>query len=292
LLIKSIFYGLANSLVPKKYILKRIKLLSSYISLVPYFDDMIEEFKQIDLLLELHKYYYVNPYKYSILAKLVRNTINYEFSNTNLVTPKINTIYNILKTNEEKTMLTLILSTEFNFIEKSIKCNYHIDQIIFSNFDSICNVLLANKFLSSLNSNEINNNVLRVLSSNNLITKWIESNKCLISDFWVEENYKLLFFTRFLNINKQKQDYKFKIVIKINKFLHLLRLCAKRKVKNNNIERKVKMFDLLKEIKTFDPKITVPVLKNGSYVFQQQKQDGVVEKGSFSIRSLKLVWGI
>lgn len=271
-LMKSIFYELANSLVPKKYILKRIKLFSTYISLVPYFDVMIEEFKQTDLLLELHKYYYVNPYKYNILAKLVRNTFNYEFNDPNIITPKINIINNILKTNEEKTMLTLILSTEFNFIDKSIKYNYHIDQLILSNYDSICNVLLANKFLSSINSNEINYNVLRVLTENNLLTKWIESNKCLISDFWVDENYKLLLFTRFLSVNKQKQDHKFKIIIRINKLLHLLRLCAKRKVKNNKIERKVKMFDLLKEIKTFSPKMTVPVLKNGSYIFQQQKQ--------------------
>ena len=43
-------------------------------------------------------------------------------------------------------------------------------------------------------------------------------------------------------------------------------------IKNNNIERKVKMFDLLKEIKTFGPKLTIPVLKNGSHIFQQQKQ--------------------
>lgn len=272
-LIKDLFYTLANSLVPRKYILKRIKLFSTYISLVPYFNIMTEEFKDSKLLFELHKYYYVNPYNYDALAKFVRNIIQYE-----IISPespsmfKITNIYNILKTDDEKNMLTLILSTEYNFINNSIKSNNHIDQIIFNNSDSICNILHSSKFLSSINYNPINYNVLKVLTGNNLLTKWIENNKCLISDFWIEENYKLLLFTRFLRVGKQKQDYKFKTIIRINKLLHLLRLYAKRKVKSNKIERKVKMFDLLKEIKTFCPKTSVPVLKNGSYVFQQQKQ--------------------
>lgn len=272
-LMKDLFYVLANSLVPKKYILKRIKLFSTYISLVPYFNIMIEEFKNADLLIDLHKYYYVVPYKYEVLAKLVRNIIHYE-----LISPdspamfKTNHIFNILKTDDEKIMLTLILSTEYNFVNNSIKLNHHVDQIISTNYDPICTILHSTKFLTSINSNQINYNVLRVLSANNLLTKWIENNKCLISDFWVEENHKLLLFTRFLSVSKQKQDYKFKTIIRINKLLHLLRLCAKRKVKTNNIERKVKMFDLLKEIKTFSPKLTVPVLKNGSHIFQQQKQ--------------------
>ena len=272
-LMKDLFYVLSNSLVPKKYILKRIKLFSTYISLVPYFNIMIEEFKNADLLIDLHKYYYVVPYKYEVLAKLVRNIIQYE-----LISPdspamfKTNHIFNILKTDDEKIMLTLILSTEYNFVNNSIKINHHVDQIISTNYDSICTILHSTKFLSSINYNQINYNVLRILTTNNLLTKWIENNKCLISDFWVEENHKLLLFTRFLSVNKQKQDHKFKIIIRINKLLHLLRLYAKRKVKTNNIERKVKMFDLLKEIKTFSPKLTVPVLKKGSHIFQQQKQ--------------------
>jgi hypothetical protein len=272
-MMKDIFYVLSNSLVPRKYILKRIKLFSTYISLVPYFDVMISEFKDSKLLLELHKYYYVNPYKYENLAKLVRNIIQYELIDNN--SPgllKITNIHNLLKTEDEKNMLVLILSTEYNYVYSSIKFNYHIDQIISSNYDSICNILHSSKFLTSINNNQINYNVLRVLTTNNLLTKWIETNRCSISDFWIEENYRLLFFTRFLRVSKQKQDYKFKAIIGINKLLHLLRLCAKKKVKNNKIERKVKMFDLLKEIKTFSPKITVPVLKNGSYVFQQQRQ--------------------
>lgn len=265
-LMKNIFYSLGNSLVPRKYILKRIKLFSSYISLVPYFDIMIEEFKDSKLLLELHKYYYVVPYKYQVLARLIRNIFQYDMTGIS----KIANILNILKTDDEKIMLTLILSTEFNFIDdKTIKYNYHIDKIIVSNYDSICTVLIASKFLSSINYNEINYNVLRVLTSNKLLTKWIETNKCLLSNFWIEENFKLLFFTRFLCIGKQKQN---QTIIKVNKTLHLLRLYAKRKVKNNKIERTVKMFDLLKEINTFSPQISIPVLKNGSNNYQQQKQ--------------------
>jgi hypothetical protein len=272
-LMKDLFYVLSNSLVPRKYILKRIKLFSTYISLVPYFNIMIEEFKDSKLLFELHKYYYFVPYKYEILAKLVRNVIQYELISPESPTIfKINNMFDILKTDEEKTMLTLILSTEYNFIHNSLKFNHHIDQIISTNYDPICTILHSTKFLSSINFNKINYNVLRVLTTNNLLTKWIENNKCLISDFWVDENYKLLLFTRFLSVSKQKYDHKFKTILRINKLLHLLRLYAKRKVKNNNIERKVKMFDLLKEIKTFSPKLTVPVLKNGSYIFQQQKQ--------------------
>jgi len=275
-LMKDLFYVLANSLVPKKYILKRIKLFSTYISLVPYFNIMTEAFKDSKLLFELHKYYYVNTYKYDELAKFVRNIIQYEIISPDSTSMfKITNIYNILKSEDEKIMLGLILSTEYNFVyntHNTLKFNHHIDKIISTNYDQICTILHSTKFLTSINSNQINYNVLRVLTTNNLLTKWIETNKCLISDFWVEENYKLLLFTRFLSVSKQKQDYKFKTILRINRLLHLLRLCAKRKIKKNNINRKVKMFDLLKEIKTFSPKLTVPVLKNGSYVFQQQKQ--------------------
>jgi SAM-dependent methyltransferase len=270
---KDVFYVLANSLVPRKYILKRIKLFSTYISLIPYFDIMIQEFKDKEVLLELHKHYYVVPYKYEVLSKLINNIIQYEIiTPDSIVLTDITNIYNILKTEEEKMMLNIILSTEYSIPDKKIKFNHYFDQIVFNNYTSICNKLHSSKFLSSINTNQINKNILNILSINNLLTKWIENNKSLISDFWIDENYKLLFFTRFLHLGKQKQNYKFKTIINVNKFLHLLRICVKRKIKNSKIERKVKMFDLLKEIKTFGPKITVPVLKNGSYVFQQQKQ--------------------
>jgi SAM-dependent methyltransferase len=51
-----------------------------------------------------------------------------------------------------------------------------------------------------------------------------------------------------------------------------LRLLAKKKAKTKITNHNVKMFNIINEIKTFEPKSTINVLKNGSYMYQTNKQ--------------------
>lgn len=273
-LIKEMFLSLGSSIVPYKYILKRIKLLSTYISLVPYFEDLMSSFRNQKLLLELHKYYYVLPYDFDKMSRVIKNLIEYNDETGNQTFDQVLKLREILKTTDEKNLCNLILSTEFNYYDYSIKYNSQIDQIVYDNFDSICKSINWNNFISSLDYNEMNHNILKILTSNNLIAKYIKLNNCLKGSYWIKENFHILLFTRFLPIknNKTKQDQTFDTVIRINKFLHILRLFAKKKSKTKIIQHKVRMFDLLKELKSYSPNKSIPVLKKGSNVFQQQKQ--------------------
>ena len=275
--IREMFSVLGNSLVPHKYALKRIKLLSTYISLVPYFEHMTESFNTSKILLELHKYYYMLPYTFNKLYTIIKKIINYDIdenSNTSYVAAI--KLKEILKTDDEKDMLNVIISTEYNYYDYSMKYSSQIDKIMFANYNFICNSINWNNFMNSLEYNIFNNKILMVLTSNNLITKYIESNNCLRSSYWISENYRMLYFTRFLEIKyndlNANRDFISNEVIKINYILHRLRLFVKRKYKNKIIQQKVRIFDLLKELKTYSPNQSIPVLKNGSNIFQQQKQ--------------------
>lgn len=273
--IREMFLSLGNSLVPHKYILKRIKLLSTYISLVPYFGHMIGSFRLPKLLLELHKYYYVVPYTFDNLSTAIRNLVDYEdIGISNQAFTHVLKLREILKTNEEKNMLNLIISTEYNYWDNSMKYNSQMEQIICANYFTICKTLHWNNFIGSLDYNQINYNILIILSTNNFIAKYVELNNCLKSSHWVSEYFNMLFFTRFLQVKYYgaNLDHIYNKAIRVNKFLHILRLFAKRKSKNKIIQHKVKMFDLLKEINTYSPNQSIPVLKKGSNVFQHQKQ--------------------
>ncbi len=273
--IREMFLSLGNSLVPQKYILKRIKLLSTYISLVPYFEHMMASFRMPKLLLELHKYYYAVPYNFDNLSTVIRNLIDYEIDeNGNQSFEKVMKLRDILKTDDEKNLVNIILSTEHNYWDNSMKCNSQIEQIVCSNYNEICKQINWTNFLNSLTYNELNYHVLTILASNNLIAKYVDQNNCLKSSYWLSDNFHMLFFTRFLPVKYfgSNPDHILNKAIRVNKFLHILRLFAKKKSKNKIIQHKVKMFDLLKEIKTYSPNQSVPVLKKGSNVFQQQKQ--------------------
>ncbi len=278
--IKDMILNLANSLVPPKYILKRIKLLSTYISLVPYFESMIEMFRDHKIILELHKHYYVLPHNFESLDKLVANLIIHDFNDDNgqafVKTNMIEKLQDILKTQEEKTMVDIIMSTQHQFYSETSFNNFNklTESVILSNYTSIFKHINANNFIESLDANPYNQKILNILTSNNLITKYIESNTSNKSTYWMAENLSLLFFTRFLSLSMpgKNSDHILHKWIKINRVLHTLRLFAKKRSKNKIIQYKVKMFDLLKEIKSFSPNKSVPVLKHGSNIFQQQKQ--------------------
>jgi len=68
------------------------------------------------------------------------------------------------------------------------------------------------------------------------------------------------------------ESNKLKTMIKINWILHRLRILAKKKTKSKVIVHMFKMYNILREIKTFQPNEKINILKNGSIQYQLQKQ--------------------
>lgn len=269
---------LAGSLVPPKYQLKRLRILSSYISLVPYFYKMINEFESDKVIFELHKYYYENPHDFDSIYTILRRIVKFNWDendteNTNtLDINNYNKFISLFKTEGEIYTLNILLSVIYN-IEPQIK-NMNmllINQIVKNNYKKIIESTIWEK---SYTFNKHGKYILSVLIENNLINKYVDQVSVK------NVNQYLLLFTRFISIPEHKPSsnnstWTNKILdnaIKINKLLHHLRLFVKSKCKTKIIQRKVKMFDLVREINTFTPKKSVPVLANGSTQYQLCKQ--------------------
>jgi hypothetical protein len=241
---------LASSLVPSKYILKRLKLLSSYISLTPYFNCMIEHFTSTKVLIEIHKYYYNIPHTMITLMYLVNNMLDNTFEEQ---------LIPLLKTIEEKNMLYIYLSVLKNVEPKHHITDKTIIDIISNN--NIMKVIQWNELINTIDYNSFNKRFLQILISCNYITNYLYNNT--ISYYNINE---LILYTRFYS--PEKYD---KRIIGVNYVLHKLRLMAKLKKKTKIINHNVKMFNVLNEIKTFEPTQNIKVLSSGSQYFQLNK---------------------
>lgn len=271
--INSMISSLANSLVPAKYQLKRIKILSGYISLVPYFHQMINGFASDKVVLELHKYYYVNSHTFETIRSLIRIFVSPDWAADGVSVineVNYNKIVPLFKTDEELYMLNILLAIQNN-IYKVIKFRKStVNKIVQANYSQLIEMI---EWENLANSNEIVQFVVSSLVEQNLINKFINSHNIRYV------STSMLFYTRFLNVpaptNNNKLNHQNDVIskaIKINKLLHHLRLYVKSKCKTRVIQQKVKMFDLLREISTFSPKTSVPVLARGSTQYQCQKQ--------------------
>lgn len=257
-IIKEIIASLAKSRVPAKYILKRIKLLSMKTNLNKYFIFMIQMFKDTKIIIELHKYYYVLPHTFSSLIQIY----NIFFYNNYMDYSEI--ILSLLKSEQEKLMLNIIMVIQTN---DSIE-NYNFDKlllekIIIDNYNSILGFINWELFLNT--NNEYIDFILKTLTKNNLIHKYLNEYDLFT------ENIHLLFFTRFYMI-KNKKNKNMKNVIIVNKILHKFRILAKRIKKSKVINHNIKMYDILREIKTFTPNNKKNILKCGSIQYQYESQ--------------------
>ena len=270
--INSMITTLANSLVPPKYQLKRIKLLSEYISLVPYFHQMINGFNSEKVIVELHKHYYAIPHTFDSLRNLLRVfvTHNWDQDGLNIINNEnYNKLVPLFKTEEEMTILNILLSIQFNLVKTNKLKNSIVKTIVQNNYNQLIE-LIDWDHLST--KNDIVKFIVSCIVEQNLVNKYIESRNILYV------NQDILLYTRFISVpallngvNKAHTNSYVKI-IRINKLLHKLRLYVKTKCKTRVIQYKVKMFDILREISTFTPNVSVPVLARGSSQFQFQKQ--------------------
>lgn len=248
-MIRDMIRKLGSSLIPDKYILKRLRILSEYISLTPYFNDMILSFNTKKVLLEIHKYYYFVPYTFKLMLTLV-SKIKYDDLEFHI---------DIFKTDEEKklfnivSMLIDVKKNNINF-EDNIIIN-----IIKNNSDEILNLYIF--------SSTIDINIIKILSSYGLINSYIQKN---IKQIY---NPTLLLFSKFLDVGYHPKNIPiYKKAIAINFMLHRMRILAKHKKRNTMVNHSVKMFNVLNEIKTYEPKSDINVLKMGSNLYQLNKQ--------------------
>ena len=108
--------------------------------------------------------------------------------------------------------------------------------------------------------------IILILTNNNLINKYIENKQITVI------NTQLYFLTRFIDVNMNMSPPQIKKAIYINKILHKFRLMAKKKKKTKITNHNIVMFNVLNELKTYEPKQNVKVLQEGSYIYQINKQ--------------------
>lgn len=271
-IIYSMITSLACSNIPTKYQLKRIKYLSQKIDLTTYFKYMLNSFNCEKIIYELHKYYYIKPHDYFSILTLILKLVQIETNLTiNLDNNKVMKLLNIFKTEEEKIIYKIQISLiDYNYDFEVINKNI-INKVIIDNYKLIIKQISWSDFLPSLAYNHFNKFIFNTIVENNLITKLLADDYLNLYSL----KLKVLFFTRFLPVNDNFYKYNnstSKKVISINFFLHKLRLLAKRKKNAKMIQYKVKMFEVINEIKTFKPNKLIPVLSKGSYQYQLQKQ--------------------
>lgn len=265
-IIKQTINSLANSNVPSKYILKRIKLLSQYVILTPYFNYMVSAFHIPKIILTLHKYYYDSPYEFMHLFSLLKRYNLQNASDEELIN-----LYSILKTEDEKLMYTICTSVLYNYIidMKTIPNLYKITKIIVDNYMVILNWINWTQLIKTTETNMLNKMVVDIMISHNHITTYVNNNK-----YYSHINIMGL-YTRFLEVTDKDISIKnnnTKSLITINYITHRLRLLAKKKRKTKIVQNQTRMYKLLNDIKTFEPNNNISVLKRGSYGYQINKQ--------------------
>lgn len=268
--INLMIHSLASSTVPPKYILKRLKLLSQHVSLVPYFGSMVESFKSAKVLIDIHRFYYNFSHSFSTLISLANSLVSWVGWDGEIDDSNVIRIHEILKTDEEKASLDIVMCMRYNKL-RSVNITL-LNSIVLENYIEILNYIQWDMFLESINTNETNRNILRALTSRNLITEYFYT--CIPGVNITATDVVL--YTRFLRIGPENivtiGNVNYEYIIKCNLALHYLRMFIKRRVKTNRILHNVKHFNLLNEIKTFKPIKSKPVLKLGSNVYQQTIQ--------------------
>ena len=289
--IETLLHNILISQTPAKFVLKKIKVLSEHINLIPYLNYMIKFTHVNDITFQLLKYYYKTPLTNESINEL---STSFEDSNSK-------NIFDMLKTEEEKDLLLVYKLTsnlhqhinDFKIVSmctgniipfKQANIDYtHLQKnltTIVSNINYIINSLEI-ETLSDLFDN-INcacghncfGNLVSELSKLNCFhqIKHINVPNVYTSINFLSTPIQLL--TKFIipSITNIVNNPKFYIKsLSINKVLTFLRVIAKKRAKSKIINFKVKFYPLMNELLNFKP-TNKPVLRNGSINWQYQKQ--------------------
>jgi len=243
---------LLKSIIPKKYKLKRIKLLSSKYDLSQFYTTMINNVESLEMLNILTIYYYNEELKFNNLINI--------FNNTNIKCSEAIIYYNNLKTNNEKNIFCILCNLN-GYYNKKIKL-FNLDyKLLEENYIYILSkieVILSNIYDDD---NKLLNNILKYYIQTKYIESYININ--------IIGNSLLYRYTKFFVIDSELNIYN----IYINKILHLLRCCMKKKFLLKQKYFKYNFKPILNEINNFIPNNKFSVLKNGSINYQLKQQD-------------------
>jgi SAM-dependent methyltransferase len=267
--------NLMSSTADKKYKLKKIRILSEYCNLKPYFSKMIyyDTGYYFVIKKELFKYYYCKPINISTIITI--HSYHYKEKPT---IDDYKYIYNKLITDQEKFyfQLVMMIYNDYDFgLEYDINTLTVDKKDLIKNYETILH-MISITINYSLNNDNIEINTLEKLFNYKFCGRAI---KILCNfDFF---KYALHFNNNYLYFIKDDMIFliclgKFVSVknsngIKINFILHHLRLMCKRKRKSKIIGNQIKIFSLMDELRNFKPS-NKPIMSKGSYNWQLNKQ--------------------
>ena len=263
--------------IPVKHSLRRMKIISSKINLVPYFGYMIDIVPNLETLLTLHKYYGSESFKAE------HNNIT---SLTNLVLG--GNSFDILEDEEQKNLIKKGLSI---LNRKYDKADFLLN--IFARTRTLFKIDIT-KYIDSNYGGLIKNISIIV---DNIFNDYIEDESYKhynISDLkalfkvcqpdisrYMKAKYikKLIFMIPFIDYSPTTHTnnlnfYNFrKLGCQLNFIKFTIKIWLRRNQKVLKLENKLKKIRLLNEITNFKPDSSIPILSKGSAQYQLSKQE-------------------
>lgn len=289
--ITSLLNNILQSNIPVKYILKRVRLLSTYCNLAQYFHHMVQCTFSGEILFELFKYYYITPLSFDdletflnrieglgkgvhIFPKLLTDNEKFHFvvhkitENNTLCLGEIGSFVDVIKTIKIESLTDTSYAPLLNYIKS---------MAVFHKYDSFEEDESLNVYFGSLTDcfsyecvcgKKCFGSMLKFVIEKGLFQNIQNCNKIpnvllLLSKFYSQPPKGGCLCN---NCDNKSKDY-----IKINLLLHFLRLTAKKYKKTKVIEFKTSYLPIINELCNFKP-CNKPVLSRGSRNWQYQNQ--------------------
>lgn len=286
IIITQMITNLLSSLIPIKYQLKKLRILSENCNLNPYFNVMLSNviWTKFSIVKKLFKYYYHKPITIIEISVILSNY----YSDL----PSIDdykSIYNKLLTDQEKFYFQLIMMLQcmgdFGLENDIYKLSFNQNDLI-KNSTIIFNIL-SKTITHSYNNDDDDNDLTKIDSLEKLFNyetlgkktlgtavkllckynffKYVFRNLYIDSYCYVDNNIIFLIsLSKFAPINNISG-------IKINKVLHFLRLIVKKNTKSKIQQFQLKFIPVIDELLNFKPS-DKPILSKGSINWQINKQ--------------------
>ena len=264
IIINSIINILITKNINESILLKRINLLSLYIDLTPWLNQLIINLKSNNVILKVHKAYYKNPYTITVLYQLYETM----YKNNYKIKKYMNEIIILYLTDTEIILSYLIIYFKYNIFINKIKFieKKQIINIIEENIDDICKLIFKYNIDKIIFNDYIINILLLYILSNNLIIKYI------LTENIHKKYYLFINFNDIIHINLYKLSLeKIKYITSANKILYNLKLYIRKNIKYKIYKYYIKMFKVHYELKYYKPNKNIAVLKNGSIIYQHNK---------------------
>lgn len=243
---------LLKSLIPKKFKLKRIKLLSSKCDLSKFYNSMINNSESLKVLNTLTTYYYKDELSFD-------NMINI-FNKIDIKCADAIIYYNSLKTIKEKNYFCILCNLN-SYYNPKIKLFNNEYKILIEHYIYILSKIECNFDNMIEENNIIMNSILKYYIQTKCIDLYINNNSI--------NNIRLYRYTRFFVRKGLISIYN----IHINRILHLLRCYMKRRFSTKHKNFSYSFKPVLNEINNFIPNNKYSILKKGSNNYQLKEQE-------------------